>query len=66
LVERGGDSEVPASGIHAEFVVAAAQVLYERVPVGAEYSAVPSDQRFRDAIPNDQALLTELFVGRRH
>jgi hypothetical protein len=32
FVERGGDSEVSTSGVHAEFVVAAAQVLYERVP----------------------------------
>ena len=33
--------------------------------VGADYSAVGSDQRFSDGLLNDQALLTELFGGPR-
>jgi len=31
--------------------------------VGAEYSAVPSDQRFRDAIPNDQGVADGTVCG---
>jgi hypothetical protein len=35
-------------------------------PVGAEYPAAHVDQRFRDAILNDQASLLGLLMGRCH
>jgi hypothetical protein len=35
-------------------------------PVGAQHPAVDVDQRFRDAILNNQALLKELLLGRCH
>jgi hypothetical protein len=49
-----------------EIVVLCHQTRRSSPPVGAEYSAVGVDQRFRDAILNAQALLKDLLLGRCH